>query len=92
VQYKNQGFGKTEDDFLIKTSSYSTGKSFSGNSYYRFKVPEPGKTEHTGGLTPGLIGLSEGMTNVIYAEIDWEDRVPESNEFNNSFHKEIILK
>ncbi len=90
VHYMNQGFVGSKGDFLIKISA--EGKSFEGNAYYRFKIPEPGEETKTGGFTIGLIGLEKDMTSIVTAEIDWENRVDERNENNNVFHKQISIK
>lgn len=75
VHYINLGGTASQGDFLVKVSA--DGKSFNGNSYYRFRIPEPRKPTKTGGFTKGLIGLKTGMTAVVTAEIDREDRVNE---------------
>jgi hypothetical protein len=88
VEYMNIG-AAGEGDFLIKISANE--QSFPGNSYYRFPVPQPGDVERTGGFTIGLIGLQQGDTAEITAEIDWEGRVDESNENNNVLTKTVTL-
>ena len=92
VSYINQGLSKGEGDFLIKVSVSKTEKSFGGNHYYRFKTPKPDEIQKTGGITIGLVGLEKGMEAIITAEIDWEERVFESNETNNIFYKQVRLK
>lgn len=87
--FKNQGKGCTGGDFLIRTRVGE--RSFDGNYYYRYRVPGPGKTTTTGGLTPGKVGLSPGMEATVTVEIDWEGRVRESNEQNNRFVKKLRL-
>jgi len=89
VKYCNQGNGVSTSDFLIKLRNEATGKEYGGNPYYRFSVPEPGECKTTGGYTPGLIGLSYGQRATVTGIIDWEGRVQETNEKNNSFTKTI---
>lgn len=89
VKYCNVGSGSSTDDFLIKLRNEDTGKEYPGNSYYRFKVPAPGKCAVTGGYTCSLIGLSYGERATVSAIIDWENRVDESNENNNVLTKTI---
>ena len=55
VHYINLGGTASQGDFLVKVSA--DGKSFNGNFYYRFRIPEPRKPTKTGGFTKGLIGL-----------------------------------
>jgi tetratricopeptide (TPR) repeat protein len=88
TKYMNVGAAGA-GDFTIKYSA--NGNSYPGNSLYRFKVPEPGQEMTTGRLTIGLIGLKPGMTAIVTAEIDWENRVNESNKNNNVFHKQITI-
>ena len=89
VKYRNASTGATGADFLIRVES--DGKKFDGNSYYRFSIP-PGNTEQsTGGFTLGLIGLGHGAEATVTATIDWENRVRESNENNNSFTKRVRI-
>lgn len=91
VSYTNQGPGMIPGDFLISISHRKTDKRFPGNKLYRFKVPKPGEIQRTGGFTIGLIGLEKGMTAIIMAEIDWENRVTEAKEDNNIFYKQLTL-
>ena len=89
VKYRNASSGATGADFLILMEA--NGKKFDGNSYYRFTIP-PGNTEQsTGGFTLGLIGLERGTEASVTATIDWENRVRESNENNNSFTKRVRI-
>jgi hypothetical protein len=89
VKYRNASAGATGADFLIRVEA--NGKKFDGNSYYRFVVP-PGNTEQTtGGFTLGLIGIERGTEVSVSATIDWEDRVRESNELNNTFSKRVRM-
>ncbi|RLF51527.1 MAG: hypothetical protein DRN24_04795, partial [Thermoplasmata archaeon] len=89
VKYCNIGPVSSVDYFLIKLRNEDTGKEYSGNSYYRFKVPASGECMITGGYTSGLIGLSYGEKAKVTAIIDWEGRVNESNENNNILTKTI---
>lgn len=89
VRYCNIGSGTSTSDFLIKLKNNKTGQEYGGNPYYRFKVPQPGKCEVTGGYTPSLIGLSYGQFALVTAIIDWENRVVEANENNNLLTKTI---
>jgi len=89
VKYKNIG-AAANGDFLIKLSA--NGKSFGGNPSYRFQVPPPQAEQTTGGFTIGLIGLQQGSVADVTAEIDWEQRVAESNENNNVFIKNIQIQ
>jgi hypothetical protein len=93
VTYKNVG-SLVGGDFLIKLTNNNTNDSFGGNPLYRFVVPTPNVLQTTGGYTLGLIGLQQGVSinaNVT-AEIDWEQRVDESNESNNVFTKDIQIQ
>lgn len=89
VKYCNRGIGTGSGDFLVKIKSEQTGKEFSGNSNYRFNVPAPGTCAETGGFTCDLVGVSCKDKATISATIDWEGRVSESNENNNSLTKQI---
>ena len=89
AKYKNIG-AAGQGDFLIKFSAGAL--SFPGNSLYRFPVPPPGEEQQTGGLTIGLIGLQQGSVADVTAEIDWEQRVNESNEDNNVLTKHIQIQ
>ena len=89
VKYKNIGLAG-DGDFLIKIKA--VGKSFGGNLLYRFPAPTPGEELVTGGITIGLIGLSTGSVADVTAEIDWEHRVDEQNEHNNSLTKHIVIE
>lgn len=88
VKYKNQG-GPGDGSFLIRISA--NGRSFPGNRYYKFKCPEPGKEVVTGGFTIGLIGLHEGMTAMVTAEI-YDSTVHENKTNGHTFSKQIALK
>ena len=88
VKYKNKG-GPGEGTFLIRISA--DGKSFPGNPNYKFKCPEPGKEAATGGFTIGLIGLHEGMTATVTAEI-YDSTVRENKTDGHTFRKQIVLK
>jgi len=89
VKYRNASAGATGADFLIRIEA--NGKTFDGNSFYRFVVP-PGNTEQTsGGFTLGLVGIERGTEVSVKATIDWEDRVRESNESNNEFSKRLRI-
>ena len=89
VKYCNEGPGSSVDDFLIKLRNEDSGKEYPGNAYYRFSVPSPGECAVTGGYTCGLIGVSCGEKVTVSAIIDWEGRVDESNENNNTLTKTI---
>ncbi len=89
VRYCNKGNGWSSSDFLIKLRNEATGKEYGGNPYYRFSVPQPGECKITGGYSPSLIGLNYGQQATVTGIIDWEQRVKESNENNNSFTKTI---
>ncbi|MBC7073821.1 hypothetical protein H5T58_00285 [Candidatus Parcubacteria bacterium] len=89
VKYCNLGKGTSASDFLIKLRNNQTGQEYRGNPYYRFPVPKPGECKLTGGYTPGLVGLQYGQSASVTAIIDWEGRVAESNENNNSFTKTL---
>jgi hypothetical protein len=88
VKYKNQG-GPGDGRFLIRISA--NGRSFPGNPYYKFKCPEPGIEVATGGFTIGLIGLHEGMTANVTAEI-YDSTVRESKTSGHTFSKQIVFK
>lgn len=89
VEYANQGAGRTGGDFLIRTSS--GGKTFDGNSYSRFQVPEPGTRALTGGLSLGLVGLEPGKEAMVSVEVDWEDRVAETDKTNNTLIQTLAI-
>lgn len=89
VKYCNLGEGVGSGDFLIKLRNNQSGQEFGGNPYYRFAIPRPKECKLTGGYTPSLIGLTYGQTASVTAIIDWEQRVVESNENNNTFTKTI---
>jgi hypothetical protein len=91
VKYCNVGSGWSSSDFLIKLRNNQTGQEYGGNVAYRFAVPQPGECKITGGYTPSLIGLNPGQSASITATIDWEQRVKESNENNNTLTKTISL-
>ncbi|MGI6495978.1 MAG: hypothetical protein ACOX5G_07805 [Kiritimatiellia bacterium] len=89
VKYCNLGDSFGSGDFLIKLRNEATGKEFLGNSYHRFNIPQPGHCVDTGGFNCSLIGISCGDNIQISAEVDYEKRVTESNENNNSITKYI---
>ena len=89
VAYANLGNGLGERDFLVKLSTENG--EFGGNRYYRFEVPPPQQVTHTGGFTIGLLGLQQGDSALVTAEIDWEGRVAESNEDNNVHSKQLLI-
>lgn len=89
VKYKNIG-GAGGGDFLVKLSAGA--QAFGGNPLYRFPVPPPQVEMATGGFTIGLIGLQQGSVADVTAEIDWEHRVAESNENNNTLTKNIHIQ
>lgn len=93
VTYKNIG-APGNGDFLIKLTNNSTGGSFPGNSFYRFPVPPPNVLQTTGGFTLGLIDLQQGVSENadLTAEIDWEERVAESDESNNILTKMVQIQ
>jgi len=93
VTYQNTG-ALGGGDFLIKLTNNDTNDSYEGNSFYRFPVPVPNTFQSTGGYTLNLIGLQEGVSvnASVTAEIDWEQRVVESNESNNVFTKDIQIQ
>jgi hypothetical protein len=89
VKYRNASTGATGADFLFKTEA--NGKMYDGNYFYRYVIP-PGNREHTtGGLTLGLVGIERGTEVSVKATIDWEDRVRESDETNNTFTKRVRI-
>lgn len=83
VEYMNIGAATNVGDFLIKLSSPKG--EFPGNSFYRIPVPAPCSVVETGGYTVGLVGIAETESAEITAEIDWEERVSEIDEENNSY-------
>jgi hypothetical protein len=87
VKYENIGTGASNQDFLIKLSS-AKGE-FPGNPNYRFPVPEPGVVMETGGFGIGLIGMTGTESAEVTAEIDWEGRVNELNDNNNTLTKMV---
>lgn len=86
IKYMNIG-APSRGDFLISLSS-ARGQ-YPGNSYFRFPLPAPCLEKETGGITVGLVGVSETASVKLTAEIDWEKRVSESNEKNN-FYTTIV--
>jgi len=89
VTYANQGAGATGADFLVKWTANGTYRD--GNDYYRFWVPPPGKSNDTGGMSLSLFDLRPGQRVQVTAEVDWENRVRESNEDNNRLTKWVQL-
>jgi len=87
VKYKNVGSAAVGESFLIKLSSAKG--SFQGNHNYRFEVPEPGTEVTSGAYIIDLLSIANDETAKITAEIDWEQRAPESNEANNSLTKVV---
>lgn len=87
VKYQNIGDAAAGESFLIKLSSAKG--SFKGNHNYRFDVPEPGTEVISGAYNIDLLSLDSNETAQITAEIDWEQRTPESNETNNSLTKVV---
>lgn len=87
TEYCNTGKSSVREVFLIKTES--DAGMFSGNSFYPHFVPEPGECKTTGGLSIGLVGVKEGETKEITVTVDWENKVKESNEENNTMTKTI---
>lgn len=88
VRYCNNG-GDSDQKFLIKLTNLQTGVHYDGNVYYPFSVPARGTCSTTGGYTPGLIGLNYSQPAIVSAEIDWQNTVAESNEYNNVLNKTI---
>jgi peptidoglycan hydrolase-like protein with peptidoglycan-binding domain len=86
VKYKNIG-GAGQGDFTFKMSSPSGYHN--GNTAYRFTVPKPNKTQKTGGLTMSVLGVKDNEITKVSATIDWENRVSESDENNNTFSKDL---
>ncbi|MCI0700919.1 MAG: hypothetical protein L0241_07540 [Planctomycetia bacterium] len=90
IHYLNKGKGSTGADFLILVRSGEV--KHNGNEYYRFRVPAPNTATKTGGLNLNLIGLVRGADAEVEATIDWEDRVRETDEKNNTFKKKIRFR
>lgn len=89
VNYSNTGGTRVAADFTMSWSSPE--KTFGGNSNYRRQVPAPGDERQTGGLTPGLIKAVPGQPLEVTVEIDPENRVSESNEFDNAKRVTLTL-
>lgn len=89
VVYSNRGRGRTGADFVINLTNQD--KTFRGNYYYRYRVPEPGKKCTTGGFTIGKLGLQPGMTANLSAVIDPEGRVRETDSKNNNWSGVVHL-
>lgn len=89
VTYANQGAGAIGADFFVKW--IANGSYREGNSYYRFWVPPPGKSNDTGGMGINLFDLRPGQRVKVTAEVDWENRVRESDEDNNRLTKWVQL-
>ena len=81
--YCNNGKGASVEEFNIKLQT--ADGMFPGT----FSVPMPGCCLTTGGITIGLIGAKEGDIKEVTAYIDWENKVKESNEENNTMEKTI---
>lgn len=90
VTYANRGRGRTGADFLI---SWRSGeRTFGGNPYYRFRVPPPGQSRSTGGLTLSRLGLAAGMQATVSVSIDPEQRVRELDPNNNTWTGPVDLR
>jgi hypothetical protein len=89
VKYRNVG-AADQGDFLVRLSAGD--QSYGGNPLYRFPVPPPGEVQETGGVTISLIGLEQGSEADVTAEIDWEERVPETDEDNNTYTEHITIE
>lgn len=90
VSYCNIGATESNETFLIKLRNENTGKEYGGNPAYRFSVPLPGECKTTGGFSYSLLDLKSGQRATLTGIIDWENRVRESNENNNTFTKQNL--
>lgn len=88
-KYRNAALGATGADFLIRLEV--AGNSRGGNSAYRFVVPPSHQEQSTGGLTLGLLGVERDQEITVTATIDWEGRVHETDETNNSLTKRLYI-
>ena len=89
VRYMNIG-APAQGDFLIRLSSENG--TFPGNHLYRFPVPEPCSIRETGGYTVGLLNVAQTQPATIRVDIDWEQRVDETSEVNNTLIKLVATQ
>jgi hypothetical protein len=90
VKYMNVGAAGT-GDFHIRVSDKYQNNIYTVNSEYPFTLPAPKQEMTTEGIPVGSLGLKIGMNISITAEIDWENRIKESNKNNNIFQKQLDL-
>jgi len=85
VDVKNIGGRNLSDSqFTVRVTNVATGATFETNSLYPFNVPPPGGSMETGGITRGLIGLTNCTTATIKVMVDDSNQIAESNEANNT--------
>lgn len=82
IKYCNIGGSGGKGNFLIKVESNT--EAWEGNIAYPFAIPDPGACEMTGSINISYFGAKRGEKKEITGTIDWEDKVQESNEKNNS--------
>lgn len=84
VTFINRGRTPSEEtDFLILFSCENG--NYTGNPSYRYLIPEPNTTGTTNSLPFSVIGMVASDTSMIHATIDWEERIDEQDECNNSY-------
>lgn len=89
ARYSNRGGEASGADFRFRWKA--NGRERGSGLSERYKVPPAGKVYQTGGLTMGLLGLISGQPATVTATIDYEDRVREADESNNSLEKRLPL-
>ncbi|NMC51632.1 hypothetical protein GYA54_02805, partial [Candidatus Kuenenbacteria bacterium] len=78
--------------FYIKmTANSKVHTGTSNNSNYPFSVPASDFCGTTDGYPTSYFGLMNGQSYLVDANIDWDNRVAESNEYNNGFSKNITM-
>jgi hypothetical protein len=89
ARFSNLGGEASGADFRFRW--YANGQERGSSLAQRFVVPPPGKVHETGGLSMNLLGLVSGNETTVKAVIDFEDRVRELREDNNTKVQKMAL-
>jgi len=89
IEYANigNGFQKGAFQTVFRSGNYK----FLEKGQYLMEAPRPGTSAKALGCTPMHLGLKEGMSQVIEAEINCNGDVRESNIRNNRFEKPVRI-